>query len=287
MQSLWHSTASECRDYGANDEVHAWVVFARPRDASLVDPNQRSSSESLMRMARSGAWVQCMELSASKATFSHVTLLFESGCAYSITLDSTRQSVHQWSPEGVRDAQLIDDVESKRSYKSFRRLCLSRRDAERLEEVAARIMANSQYPRMAYWSALIFGYVINLNTIARFTSGPNHLNCAMYIFRVLYEARILTPEERETYDILDFIFPDSLLRIPSISRLIEVSPNDVASRMEKHANRMPAITHDSLPVSEATAPRHAFTHNSSRSEDTEFVDVTDLVHGSDFYEPGV
>lgn len=219
----------------------AWLVFSRPMDARVSDLNCRSSGGSLRDLARRGSVVDCMQISATKARYTHVTLLFECGFAFSLSMNDTVQKVRHWCPQSIRETCRIDDLSSNYSFKTYRRLMLTEEQSDRLFKIAQTVMQRSKYPRLAYWTNLFLGYVVSPYVIARYAGSPNHLTCSMFLFQVLRLGNILSKEEREIYSLFDFPLPDDLLRIPTITRLVEDTPDTVADYIESSQAFTPTV----------------------------------------------
>ena len=215
MESPWNQA------HRGRESARAWIVFSRPMSDRVDDPAQHYPPAMKRNVA---SVIDCMQAAASKSVYMHVTLLLETGRAFSVSLEANKQKIRVWNTSQIAATRFVDDVDSKNSFKTYRRLNLDADQLDKLDRVAESLLKNAKYPTLAYYTSLIFGHFVPLETIARYTAGPLNFTCASFVYTTLVDAGIITNMEPATM----YVTPDSLLQIPMVKRSIEDQPHEVA-----------------------------------------------------------
>ncbi len=223
MENPWEQSRSVQR------ERRAWIVFSRPMSDRVDDPSQRHTPAVRRNVA---SVLDCMQTVASKSVFMHVTLLLETGRAFSVSLNAKRQKIRIWKSEQIAETRFLDDMDSKNSFKTYRRLNLDAKQFDTLDSVAESLLQNAKYPTLAYYTSLLLGHFMSLETIASYTTGPMNFTCASFIYTALVDAGIIASTGPATM----YITPDSLLQIPMVNRSYEDQPHQVAEWLTAVAN---------------------------------------------------
>lgn len=239
-------------------------------DPSGADPRQARSAEARRHMRSNGGFLDCVQMAAVKSTYTHVYVLMGDGTAYSISLDEPTPCERHWTGDRVRQTRRIDQMDAGSSFKVYRRITDVERDVDRLADVCRKTMLKARYPRLAYWTTMLLGRVVDVATIARYTAGPHHMTCSVFAFTALRDGEFLVGEEAEMHPV-DFYIPDNLMALPSVGDMLEDSPDDVADFIDgEYAVGVSATPHR-RPA--PTEPRPV--HGNGRG-----VDVTGLVTGA-------
>lgn len=251
-------------------EKRAWLVFTTPMDPSGVDPRKARSAEARRHMRSNGGLLDCVQMTAVESVYTHVYVLLSDGTAYSISLDESVPRERHWTGDRVRQTRRLDQMDSGGSFKVYRRITDVAKEVDRLAEVCRATMAKARYPRLAYWTTMLLGRVLDIATIARYTAGPHDMTCSVFAFTALRDGLFLVAEEAEVPPV-EFYIPDNLMSLSTVSDMLEDTPGDVADFIDEEYRVGVSATSRRMPAPTEARPMRGNERG---------VDVTNLVTGT-------